>query len=103
MEKILDSGLSDADQVVRDAAYSALVKTEILRDDIAKGYIKTLRKQKKEKYNNIKRYVVDHIQEEDFGSEGPGLLIASGGRNNGSNASNTDWGEDKRNPKHKKK
>eukprot|EP01084_Bolivina_argentea_P032154 59477_1 len=75
MEKILESGLSDVDQVVRDASYSALVKTEILRKDIAKRYIKTLRKSQKEKYNNIKKYVLTHMTDEDFGSEGPGLLI----------------------------
>eukprot|EP01084_Bolivina_argentea_P160560 279588_1 len=89
MAKLLDSGLSDADQTVRDASYSALVKTEILREDIAKGYTKTLRKSQKEKYNNIKEYVLTHIQEEDFANEGPGLLIVLGGMNNGSNNSNT--------------
>eukprot|EP01084_Bolivina_argentea_P160562 279592_1 len=97
MAKLLDSGLSDADQTVRDASYSALVKTEILREDIAKGYTKTLRKSQKEKYNNIKEYVLTHIQEEDFGSEGPGLLIALGGvghMHNGSAASGkNDWGQ----------
>ncbi len=43
MVKILDSGLSYADQQVRDASYSVLVKTEVLRQDMAKEYIKTLR------------------------------------------------------------
>merc|ERR1711879_1094873 len=33
-------------------------------------------KSQREKYFSIKQYVVENIQEEDFGSEGPGLLIA---------------------------
>lgn len=108
MEKILDAGLSDANQDVRDAAYSALAKTELLRKDLAMEYVKSLRKTQKEKYQSIKKYVLAHIQEEDFGSEGPGLLIALGG-GHGSNGGGytNDWGQvvdsPKPDKKHKKK
>merc|ERR1712083_376070 len=78
MDKILESGLSDSDQNVRDAAYSALAKTKILRKDLASEYVKTLRKSAKDKYIGIKKYVLQNIQDEDFGAEGPGLLIALG-------------------------
>ena len=108
MEKVLDSGLSDANQDVRDAAYSALAKTELLRKDLAMEYVKSLRKAQKEKYSSIKKYVLAHIQEEDFGSEGPGLLIALGGGGHGSNGGNyPNWGQVVDTPpkdkKHKKK
>ena len=63
---------------VRDAACSALAKTEILRPDHAAEHVAKLRKSQRDKYFQIKQYVVENIQEEDFGSEGPGLLIALG-------------------------
>ena len=78
MDKILESGLNDSDQNVRDSAYSALAKTEVLRKDLAVEYIKTLRKAAKDKYVGIKKHVLQNIQDEDFGAEGPGLLIALG-------------------------
>merc|ERR1712087_35387 len=78
MDKILESGLNDSDQNVRDAAYSALAKTALLRKELASEYVKTLRKSAKEKYVGIKKYVLRNIQDEDFGAEGPGLLIALG-------------------------
>merc|ERR1712154_738386 len=85
IEKILNSGLNDADQNVRDAAYSALAKTELLRNNLSKQYVESFRKTQKDKYNSIKKYVLAHIQEEGFGSEGPGLLVAL--RDHGSNGS----------------
>ena len=66
LEKALKSGMGDSDPTVRDLAYSALVKVELLKKDLAEKYIKTLKKTRKEKYDSIKKEELVKIKSDDY-------------------------------------
>ena len=56
------SGLNDSDPGVRDLAYIALVKVEMLNKDVANKYIPSLKKTRKEKYDSLKKEELRRIQ-----------------------------------------
>merc|ERR1712228_894531 len=65
LEHAIKGGLGDSDPTVRELAYSAMVKIEVLKKDLAEKYIKTLKKARKEKYESIKKEELRRIQSSD--------------------------------------
>merc|ERR1711997_318068 len=73
----MKGGLGDSDPSVRDLAYCALVKVEILKKELAEKFVKTLKKARKEKYETIRKEELRRIEASDSYSVGVGVLKVS--------------------------
>eukprot|EP01084_Bolivina_argentea_P237861 399640_1 len=84
VEKALKGGLNDSDPGVRDLAYIALVKIEMLNKDLSEKYVSTLKKARKEKFNALKKDELKRIQ------KGEMYSVDGGGNNNNIESSNSE-------------